>query len=108
MFIQTVRSTNTLTNINPNIDGNGLNRLGAGGNGATPGSPGLTFDADFAPNYWIGVNGGGAPYAFFANYAQLWPDGGGSNGYYLGQTTATNGALLGGTNPFLHPGHHQQ
>lgn len=74
--------------------------MGAGGNGVTPGSPGLTFDAAFAPNYWIGVNCGGTPFAFYANYAELWPGGGSSNGYYLGETAATNDALLGGTNPF--------
>ena len=35
VFIQTgPGGQNTLTNINPNIDGNGLNRMGAGGNGA--------------------------------------------------------------------------
>ncbi len=101
LFIQTgPGGQNTLTNINPDVDDNGLNRMGAGGNGATPGSPGLTFDANFAPNYWISVSGGGEPYGFFANYAQLWPAGGGTNGYYLGQTTATNGTLFGGTNPF--------
>src|SRR5206468_5721508 len=76
------------------------NRMGAGGNGATPGSPGLTFDAGFAPNYWIGAGGGGTPYAFFVNYAALWPIGNGNNGYYLGHTTATNGTLSGGSNPF--------
>jgi hypothetical protein len=46
------------------------------------------------------VAGGGGPYAFYANYAQLWPGGGGTNGYFLGQTTATIGSLAGGTNPF--------
>lgn len=91
---------NTLTNINPDVDSNGLNRMGSDGNGAAPGNLGLTFDADFAPNYWIGVTGGGSPYAFYVNYAQLWPGGGGTNGYSLGSTRATDGTLWGGTNPF--------
>ncbi len=94
---------NTLTNINPDVDFNGLNRMGPNGNGAyTNGpSPGLTFDAGFAPNYWMGVTCGGAPFAVFANYAQLWPGGGGTNGYYLGSTVgSTNGTLFGGNNPF--------
>jgi hypothetical protein len=94
---------NTLTNVNPDVDFNGLNRMGPNGNGAYTNSPspGLTFDADFAPNYWIGVTCGGAPFSVFANYAQLWPGGGGSNGFYLGSTVgSTNGTLFGGTNPF--------
>jgi hypothetical protein len=92
---------NTLTNVNPNIDFNGLNNMGAG-----TGGPGLTFDAGFAPNYWMSVNhGGGAGYAFYVNYAELWPGstnatGMATNGLYLGSTTITNGTLLGGTNPF--------
>ncbi|HVM59326.1 MAG TPA: BACON domain-containing protein [Verrucomicrobiae bacterium] len=91
----------TLTNINPNVDFNGLNRMGYNGGSASNGNPGLTFDADFAPNYWIGVTGGGTPYTFYANYAQLWPGGGGTNGYYLGSTTAASNTLvLGAANPF--------
>jgi hypothetical protein len=90
---------NTLTTNYPSVSFNGLNRMGTDGNGATNGTPGLTFDADFAPNYWMGVNCGGAPFAVFADYAQLTP--GGSNGYYLGSTIgSTNGTLFGGTNPF--------
>lgn len=89
---------NTLTNVNPNVDFDGLNRMGTNGNGATNNTPGLTFDADFAPNYWIGVALGGAPTALFANYAELYP---GTNGYFLGSTIGdTNGTLFGGTNPF--------
>lgn len=88
---------NTLTNINPTVDFGGLNRLGAGTN-----NMGLTFDTDFAANYWVGVNLNGSPITLFANYAQLWPGGGGLNGYYLGSTAGgvTNGVLFGGTNPF--------
>jgi hypothetical protein len=91
---------NTLANTNPDVDFNGLNRMGPNGNGAyTNGpSPGLTFDANFAPTYWMGVTCGGAPFAVFANYAQLVP--GGSNGYFLGSTVgSTNGTLFSGNNP---------
>ena len=101
IFIQTgPGGQNTLTNINPEVDFNGLNRMGYNGGSVSNGNPGLTFDADFAPNYWISVTGGGSPYAFYVNYAQLWPGGGGTNGYFLGSTTAANNTLVGGTNPF--------
>ena len=90
---------NTLTNLNPNIDpfnnSSALEIMGAGGPGGTNGTPGLTFDANFAANYWIGMNCGGSPFTLYANYAQLYPGGGGSNGYYLGQTIGlTNGTLF--------------
>ena len=82
---------NTLTNINPDVGIPSLNRLGAGTN-----NMGLTFDADFAANYWIGLNLNGS--TLFANYAALWPA---TNGYFLGSTVGmTNGSLFGGTNPF--------
>jgi hypothetical protein len=86
---------NTLTNINPDVGIPSLNRLGAGTN-----NMGLTFDADFAANYWIGLNLFGSPPQLFANYAQLWSASGGSDGYFLGSTVVvTNGTLFGGTNP---------
>ncbi len=89
---------NILTTNYPDVAFNALNRMGTDGNGATNGTPGLTFDADFAPNYWMGVNCGGAPFTVFADYAELTP--GSTNGYYLGSTVgSTNGTLFGGTNP---------
>jgi hypothetical protein len=102
---------NTLTNINPNVDpyyGNSaLAIMGAGGPGGTNGTPGLTFDAGFTASYWMDVSCGGSPFALYANYAQLYPGGGDTNGYYLGQTVGapTNGTLFAGTstnafNPF--------
>src|ERR1017187_628719 len=97
---------NTLTNINSNVDpyngSSALQIMGAGGAGGTNGTPGLTFDAGFAASYWMDVGCGGSPWTVYANYAQLYPGGGGSNGYYLGQTVGlTNGTLFAGTNnPF--------
>ena len=70
---------NTLTNVNPSVNSNtntawdstnGLNAMGATTNNT---GPGLTFDPGFNANYIISVNGGGSPYQFYANYAQLWP-----------------------------------
>lgn len=84
---------NRLRGDNPNVDFNGLNRMGDDGSGN-----GLTFDADFEADYWIGVTGGGAPYQLYANYAELVP---GGIGLYLGSTSAgSNGVLQGGNNPF--------
>jgi len=90
---------NTLTNVNPNIGS--LNSSGATTNGT---GPGLTFDPGFAPNYWIGANASGP--TFFVDYAQLWPGGTNAlgvatNGYFVGDTTTTNGTLVTGHNPFL-------
>lgn len=99
VFLQTgPGGQNTLTNINPNIAG--LRRMGYLGAGT---NPGLTFDAGFAPNYCIMVNGGGGFGSCYVDFAPLWPIGVGTdltNGLYLGASTPTNGTLLGGTNPY--------
>ncbi|MCW5940752.1 MAG: PEP-CTERM sorting domain-containing protein [Fimbriimonadaceae bacterium] len=85
---------NRLRGDNPNVDFNGLNRMGDDGSGN-----GMTFDAGFASDYWIGVTGGGAPYQLFANFAETNTSGGGI-GRYLGQgADVTNGLLTGGDNP---------
>ena len=96
---------NTLTNLNPNVDpfngSSALEIMGAGGPGGTNGTPGLTFDTGFAANYWMDVTCGGSPFTVYANYAQLYPGGDGTNGYFLGQTVGlTNGTLFAGANPF--------
>jgi hypothetical protein len=91
---------NTLTNIYPNVDSyygsSALEIMGPGGPGGTNGTPGLTFDANFVASYWMDVDCGGSPFTVYANYAQLYPGGGGTNGYNLGQTIGapTNGTLF--------------
>lgn len=86
---------NHLRGDNANVDFNGLNRMGDDGSGN-----GLTFDAGFEADYWIGITGGGTPYALYANWAELLTSGGG-DGYYLGTTGAvSNGTLTGGNNPY--------
>ncbi|HXI83282.1 MAG TPA: BACON domain-containing protein [Verrucomicrobiae bacterium] len=107
---------NTLTNVNPNVDvttigGGTTSRSVLSWMGPTNGvanvvgpGPGLTFDAGFAPNYWMDVNCNST--TSFYSYAQLWPGGTNAsgvatNGYFLGRTGSTNGTLVGGTNPFL-------
>jgi hypothetical protein len=96
IFFDTVAGgQNRLRGDNSNVDFNGLNRMGDDSSGN-----GLTFDAGFEADYWIGITGGGEPYALYANWAQLLTSGGGP-GYYLGTTgAASNGTLSGGTNPF--------
>ena len=92
---------NRLLDTNPNVDFNGLNRMG--GDGVTTG---LKFDSDFSADFWFSINGNmsGTPpaYAMFANYAELRIDPNHPGiGYFLGTTTAaSNGTLTGGTNPF--------
>jgi hypothetical protein len=96
IFFDTVAGgQNRLRGDNANVDFNGLNRMGDDGSGN-----GLTFDAGFEADYWIGITGGGGPYALYANWAQLLTSGGGP-GDYLGTTgAASNGTLSGGNNPF--------
>jgi hypothetical protein len=86
---------NKLRGDNPNVDFNGLNRMGDDGSGN-----GLTFDSGFESDYWMSVTGGDSGgYQMFANYAET-PTGGGGTGNYLGQTgAASSGMLSGGTNP---------
>ncbi len=48
------------TNYSGSVDFNHFNRLGTGGADLADGSPGLTFDANFFANYWIGATIGGA------------------------------------------------
>lgn len=88
---------NRLRGDNPDVDFNGLNRMGDDGSGN-----GLTFDAGFTANYYITTTGGdvgGGTYGMFAAYSEILTAGGGT-GYYLGTNGATTpGPLTGGTNP---------
>lgn len=63
---------------------------------------GLTFDAGFAADYWIGYHGGNfppGPYTSSTFYAEVLTGGGGA-GHFLGFGTAGGpGVLTGGTNP---------
>lgn len=85
---------NRLRGDNPNVDFNGLNRMGDDGSGN-----GLKFDPGFSADRYLTLSGGndGNGYHLFGNFAQL-PTGGGGVGTYLGSTTAaSDGALVGGT-----------
>lgn len=87
---------NKLRGDNPNVDFNGLNRLGDDGSGN-----GLTFDTGFTPDYWVSVTGGdvgGGTYGFFASGAELLTGGGGNGQFLGGNDGQSGGALTGGTN----------
>jgi hypothetical protein len=65
---------------------------------------GLTFDAGFAPDYWIEYFDGGALINSFSRnaYFELLPTGGGGASSYLGSgsNAGAPGTLSGGANPF--------
>lgn len=70
---------NQIRGDNPDVDFNGLNRLGSTGAG-----DGLLFDACFSADTYVTCTCGGTPTALYANVAQMLATGGGS-GAYLGQ-----------------------
>ncbi|NUQ66764.1 MAG: hypothetical protein HUU18_00580 [Phycisphaerales bacterium] len=82
---------NQLRGDNPNVDFNGLNRMGDSGSGN-----GLKFDAAFSPDYWIAITNGwtGSNHAMFVNYSELLTGGAGF-GTYVG--TAAEPYPIGGT-----------
>jgi hypothetical protein len=61
---------------NPDVDFNGLNRMGDDGSGN-----GMAFDDGFAADAWLSFTCGGTPFAWYLNHANLLTDGGGSGGY---------------------------
>jgi hypothetical protein len=98
IFIDSVagQGQNRLRGDNPAVDFDGLNRMGDDGSGN-----GLTFDAGFAPDYFLSFTGGNNPYQLYGNYAAL-PTLGNGTGWYLGTTRAagqTFGLLTDGYNP---------
>lgn len=74
---------NQLRGDNPDVDFNGLNRMGR----LDDSNPGLKFEEDFAADFWFSCTGGNDPYEFYANASQVLTDGGG-NGAYLGMSGA--------------------
>lgn len=88
---------NRLLGNNPDIDFNGLNRMGDDGTGN-----GLKFDTDFSPDFYFSATCGGATLVTYCNMAQLLTAGAGA-GEYLGSGgagaagafTAANGIMFG-------------
>ncbi len=87
---------NTLAGDNPDVDFNGLNRMGDEGTGN-----GLTFDTEFTANAYLTFGNGN--YDCHADTAELFAsfaDLDLQEGMYLGMTTTGDNELTGGTNPF--------
>ena len=80
---------NRLRGNNPDVDFNGINRMGDDGTGN-----GLTFDADFSADLWISLTCGGAPLAVYMNQAQLLTEGGGTGGYLGTGGAGAAGAVI--------------
>ncbi len=98
LFIDSVAGgQNRLRGDNPDVDFNGLNRMGDNGSGN-----GLTFDTGFdADHYFTFTMGdvGGGTFKIFGNYAQLLTNGGGTGGYLGEVLPGVAGAPTGGNNP---------
>jgi len=87
---------NKLLGTNPDVDNNGLNRMGDDGTGN-----GLTFDASFTANAWFSLTSGNYDCHVdsadtFASFADLDLQ----VGMFLGQTVTGDNQLTGGDNPF--------
>ncbi len=83
---------NRLRGDNPDVDFNGLNRMGDDGSGN-----GLTFERGFAADFYLTLTCGGGPFATFANTARLNTNGGGIGGF-IGTGGAGSGSVLYGIN----------
>jgi hypothetical protein len=83
------------TNYNTAADFGDINRMGVSGDSNDIGSAGLTFDASFFANYWIGVNVGptNPPNSSLmsANYEVICAN---CPGYFLGKSTPPSGTLV--------------
>ena len=87
----------TLRNDNPDVDFDGLNRMGDDGSGEN----GLTFDAGFDADMWVSMTCGGEVFATYANYAELRTLGAGF-GTYIGEgTSGADGVIFGKTGMML-------
>lgn len=85
---------NQLRGNNPDVDFNGINRMGD-----DPATlkvvEGLIFDAAFAPDLWVSLTCGGTPFGVYMNQAQLLTKGGGTGGYLgTGGAGATGAATF--------------
>lgn len=112
VFLDTIPGgQNQLRNDNPDVDFNGLNRMGVDPVDPVL-NPGLKFDAAFAPDFYFSCTHGGQPNrpstSLFANFVRLrTSDTDPGEGYFLGEGRAANytrGGLLNrnpfGNNPF--------
>jgi hypothetical protein len=84
---------NKLRGDNPNVDFNGLNRMGDDGSGN-----GLRFDTGFESDYYLTYTGGdtGGQIQYFSNFAETNTGGGGAGAFIGG--SANNSSLVNGSN----------
>ena len=84
---------NKLRNNNPDVDFNGLNRMGD--DAATlKVVEGLKFDAAFSPDLWVSLTCGGTPFGVYMNQAQLLTKGAGTGGYLGTGGAGAAGAVI--------------
>jgi hypothetical protein len=95
LFIDyTAGGQNKLRGDNPDVDFNGLNRMGDDGSGN-----GLTFDAGFEADFYLTLTCGNSPLATFANTSEVLTNGGGSGGFIGSGSSGTS--ILSGNNDTL-------
>jgi hypothetical protein len=80
---------NKLRGDNPDVDFNGLNRMGDDGSGN-----GLRFDTGFESDFYLTATGGNNPVEWFANFAETLTAGGGT-GSFIGGSGAGNQVING-------------
>jgi hypothetical protein len=85
---------NKLRGDNPDVDFNGLNRMGDDGSGN-----GLIFDEGFEADFYLTLTCGNSPLSTFANTAELLTNGGGAGGFIGSGSSGTS--ILSGSNGTL-------
>jgi len=94
IFIDAVEGgQNQLRGDNIDVDFNGLNRMGDD-LGTVKVVEGLTFDADFSADMWVGLTCGGDPFGVYFNYATLPTEGAGVGGYQGSGGAGAAGAAI--------------
>jgi len=83
---------NRLRSDNPDVDFDGLNRMGDDGTGN-----GLTFDVGFDADMWVSMTCGGDVFATYANYAELPTEGAGFGEYVGSGSAGAKGVIIGTT-----------
>jgi hypothetical protein len=94
---------NQLRSDNCDVEFNGLNRMGNGGNGTVGAGPGLKFDAGFFADYWLSFTNGGYPVDNFANAAVLRANGPIYSSGFILDYSAFDGGAKSTNNPIDFP-----
>lgn len=81
---------NQLRGDNPDVDFNGLNRMGDDGSGN-----GLMFDNGFEADYWVTYTGGNNPVEQYLSASEILTGGGGAGGFVGGGAKSANNPITG-------------